>query len=190
MHSAQFTALLDANVLYPFLVRDLLLSLAEENLYRPKWSKHIEEEWIRNLLTDRPDLNPEKIENIAITMNLAFEDAMVSDYETLITSLSLPDPDDRHVLAAAIVSRSDVIVTMNLRDFDVMELGKYNMDAVHPDTFIVNLIDLDNEKAIKAIQKMVQRRKNPPVGISDLIQRIENNKLSKAAKRFSDIMHP
>jgi len=189
MHSAQFTALLDANVLYPFLLRDLLLSLAEVRLYKPKWSKQIEEEWIRNLLTDRPDLNPEKIKNIAITMNQAFEDATVSDYEPLIPSLSLPDPDDRHVLAAAIVSRSDVIVTMNLRDFDEKELGKYNIDTVHPDTFIVNLIDLDIEKAIKAIQEMVQRRKKPTLNIIELIQRIENSKLPKAAKRFRDIMH-
>jgi predicted nucleic acid-binding protein len=190
MHSAQFTALLDANVLYPSLVRDLLLSLAEEHLYRPKWSKQIEEEWIRNLLTDRPDLNPEKIEHIAITMNLAFEDAIVSDYEPLIASLSLPDPDDRHILAAAIASRSDVIVTINLRDFDAKELEKFNIEAIHPDTFIINLIDLDNEKALNAIQKMVKRRKNPPVGTSELIQRIENNKLPKVAKRFRDIMPP
>ncbi|MEX0660377.1 MAG: PIN domain-containing protein [Balneolaceae bacterium] len=184
MHSGQFTALLDANVLYPFFIRDLLLSLAEEYLYRPKWSDDIEKEWTRNLMGNRPDIKPELILHTVTEMNRSFKDAKVIGYEELVRSLSLPDPDDRHVLAAAIVSRSDVIVTFNLKDFDRKELSKYNIEAVHPDDFTVNILDLDDEKAKSALEKMVRRRKNPPVALIDLINRAGKSSLPKSEIRL------
>lgn len=185
MHSGKFTALLDANVLYPFLLRDLLLSLAQAYLYRPKWSKDIEDEWIKHLSTDRPDVD---VDSIRENMKKAFEDAMVDGYQDLIDGLTLTDKDDRHVLAATIVSRSDVIVTYNLADFDEQELLKYNIEAVHPDDFIVNLIDLDEGKAKTAFEKMVGRRKNPPVDASELLKRMKKADLPKAADRFQAIL--
>jgi predicted nucleic acid-binding protein len=184
MHSGQFTALLDANVLYPFLLRDLLLSLAEEYLYRPKWSDDIEKEWTRNLMANRPDIKPDVFLHIVTEMNRSFQDAKVTGYNKLIEGLSLPDPDDRHVLAAAIMSRSDVIVTYNLKDFDIKELSKYHVEAVHPDDFIVNIIDLDGEKTQNALMKMVQRRKKPSVELTELIERIGKSNLPKSKKRL------
>lgn len=100
IHKGNFTVVLDACVLYPAPVRDILLRLAQENLYRPKWSKEINDEWKRNLLENREDLEEEKIDRTIDVMNKAFADANVDRFKNLICSVELPDPDDRHVVAA------------------------------------------------------------------------------------------
>lgn len=112
-----FTAFYDASVLYPSELRNLLMHLALTGLFRAKWSAAVHEEWIRALLRRRPDLSREKLERTRMLMDLHAADALVTGYEDLIEGLQLPDPDDRHVLAAAIRGQADVIVTANLRDF-------------------------------------------------------------------------
>jgi predicted nucleic acid-binding protein len=114
---------LDACVLYPAPLRDLLLSLATAGLYRAKWSQQIHDEWTRSLRENRPDLDPDRLQNTCTRMNLAVTDSLVTGYEDLIDSLQLPDPDDRHVLAVAIRSDADAIITFNQRDFDESELA-------------------------------------------------------------------
>ncbi len=106
----RFTAMLDANVLYPFLVRDVLLSLAEAGLYRPVWTAEINAEWSENLIAGKPEREA-AIKATIEAMNEAFPEAVTTGYEDLIPSLTLPDNDDRHVLAAAIRSGASVIVT-------------------------------------------------------------------------------
>lgn len=117
IYSSNFTVVLDACVLYPAPLRDLLLSLAHHEVYKPKWSKEIQEEWSRNLLMNRPDLKKEQLQTTIEAMNIAFPDAEVTKYSSLISVVTLPDPNDRHVLAAAIRSKADVIVTYNLKHF-------------------------------------------------------------------------
>lgn len=112
-----YTALLDACVLYPNMLRDLLLRLAVTDLYRAKWSADIHDEWMRSLAANRPDIPPEHITRVRNLMDENVRDALVEDYASLVPGLTLPDPKDRHVLAAAIVGRADVIVTFNLREF-------------------------------------------------------------------------
>src|SRR6478736_2585668 len=112
-----YTAVLDACVLYPAPLRDLLLSLTVEGLFRARWSEEIHEEWIRNLLKQRSDLTRDALERTKTFMNSSVPDCVVEGYEYLINSLKLPDADDRHVLAAAIVGHADAIVTFNLKDF-------------------------------------------------------------------------
>ena len=107
------TAVLDANVLYPFLVRDLLLSFAHADLYRPCWSRQIMEEWARKLMARRPE-KLEPIRRTVAVMEKAFPEALVAGYEALIDRLELPDIKDRHVLAAAITADAAFIVTENL----------------------------------------------------------------------------
>src|SRR5215211_7803372 len=114
IYSSGFTAILDANVLYPAPVRDYLLNLANLEMYKPKWTKEIQEEWIRNLLLKRPDLKRENLEKTRDAMDSAFPDANITNYEEIISSLSLPDQKDRHILADAIRVHADVIVTFNL----------------------------------------------------------------------------
>ncbi len=111
------TALLDANVLYPAGLRDLLLRLADRYLFAPLWSADIHAEWMRSLLAGRPDIDASVLDRPREVMDDHFPDALVDGYEDIAAGLDLPDPDDHHVLAAAIHGRANVIVTRNLRDF-------------------------------------------------------------------------
>lgn len=129
---ASFTALFDANVLYPSELRNFLMHLALTGLFRAKWTAEIHEEWITALLKKRPDLSREKLERTRELMDKHAIDALVTGYEDLIPSLQLPDPNDRHVLAAAIRARADVIVTVNLRDFPSESLAPLAIEAAAP----------------------------------------------------------
>jgi hypothetical protein len=111
------TALYDANILYPAPIRDLFIRLAHAGLVRARWTDAIHDEWVRNLLADNPSLSPGRLARTRSLMNEAVRDSLVAGYQDLIESVSLPDPDDRHVLAAAIRADAEVIVTFNLKDF-------------------------------------------------------------------------
>src|SRR5437763_11557894 len=138
---ATFTAFYDANVLYPAELRNLLMHLALTGLFRARWSPDVHEEWISNLLKKRPDLTRDKLERTRMLMDKNAVDALVTGYEDLIPALHLPDPDDRHVLAAAIRGHADVIVTMNLRDFPSNAITPFRIEAQHPDEFVLHLLD-------------------------------------------------
>ena len=136
---ARYTALLDACVLYPLAMTDALMSLAEAGFYAAKWTTMIESEWIRSLERQRPDLVG-KLNARRDSMRDAIPDWEVpeSAWLTLVDGINLPDPGDRHVLAAAIAGHADCIVTANLKDFPVSTLSTYGIEVVDPDTFIVN----------------------------------------------------
>ena len=120
---ASITALYDACVLYPAPLRDLLMRVALEDLFRARWTDAIHEEWIRSAVANG-EISRENAERVRGLMNRHVEDCLVTGYEDLIDGLTLPDPDDRHVLAAAIKAGADVIVTFNLRDFPAAELER------------------------------------------------------------------
>lgn len=183
---SQFTALFDACVLYPAPLRDLLMELALTDLFRAKWTNEIHDEWIRNLLKNRPDLTLERLQITREKMNLHIQDSLVKNYQSLIPSLTLSDQNDRHVLAAAICARADVIITFNLSDFPPEVLEIYGIEAQHPDEFISHLIDLAPPLVYKAIQEIQTRLKNPPRTIDELLKTYEDLGLIKtvAALRF------
>lgn len=110
-------ALLDANVLYPARLRDLLIRLALAGLYQARWSEQILDECFENLGEDRPDLSNAQLARASRLMAIALPDASVTNYEERIEHLDLPDPDDRHVLAAAMTAEVSILVTANLGDF-------------------------------------------------------------------------
>jgi predicted nucleic acid-binding protein len=114
---AALIALYDANVLYSAELRNSLMHLALTGLFRAKRSAAIHEEWISNLLRNRQDLSRQRLERTRQLMDKAILDVLVEGYENLILSLSLPDENDRHVLAAAIRGGAQVLVTMNLKNF-------------------------------------------------------------------------
>ena len=114
---ASFVAVYDACVLYPAPLRDLLLRLALTDLFRARWTERIHEEWMRSVLKDRSDLSAQQIQRTRELMDLSVPDCLVTGYEGLIENLDLPDPNDRHVLAAAIRCQAGVIVTYNLTVF-------------------------------------------------------------------------
>jgi hypothetical protein len=140
MISAKPTVLYDACVLYPAPLRDLLLWLGLSGLFKARWTTQIHEEWQRNLLMNRPDLTPEMLAHTARLMDRAIPDALITDYESLIPALQLPDVDDRHVLAAATRGNIQTIVTFNLKDFPDEALRQFNIEAKHPDAFVSDLI--------------------------------------------------
>src|SRR3990167_3525867 len=140
---SKLIALLDACVLYPAPLRDLFMQLALTDLFQAKWSHNIHEEWIRNLLKNRPNITKEKLEKMRAMMDNNIRDCLVENYESIISTLSLPDKNDRHVLAAAIKSSSSVIVTFNLKDFPKKTLKQHKVKAQHPDDFIVNLFAMN-----------------------------------------------
>ncbi|MEJ0056627.1 MAG: PIN domain-containing protein [Bacteroidota bacterium] len=184
IHSPKFTAILDANVLYPAPVRDLLLHLATFDLYKPKWTQTIQEEWKRNLLNRRPDLKTGQLDKTIHEMNKAFPDASVELYKSLIPTFDLPDMDDRHVLAAAVRCHAEVIVTSNLKHFPEKYLSEFEIEAQHPDHFIANLIDLNPEKSLEAFKQQVSFLRNPPMTASQVLESLEKAGLSFTCTRL------
>lgn len=185
IYSGKFKATLDACVLYPAPLRDLLLWLADAQLYKPFWSEEINHEWVRNLLINRPDLREESLKGTIAAMNEAFPDANTTSYSTLIEILELPDKDDRHVLAAAIRNNSDVIVTVNVKDFPQDIVSVYDIEVQTPDYFISNLIDLNEKAALKAFQNQVKYLRNPPQSGEQVLATLEKNGLTETCKKLS-----
>ncbi|KAB5620792.1 PIN domain-containing protein [Pseudomonas putida] len=154
MRHSPFTTIYDACVLYPAPLRDLLVRLAGKGLYRARWSAQIDDEWKRNLLLKRRDLTRGQLDRISTLMEAAIPDALVVGQESLYPALNLPDPDDVHVLAAAIRSNAEVIVTFNLKDFPPSALCCFGVEAQHPDEFIMDLWDLDQAAVLEAVAEM------------------------------------
>lgn len=115
--SSRIAVLYDAYVLYPAPLRDLLMHLALTDLFRAHWTEAIHEEWTRNLLEKRPDLRPQDLQRTRALMDEHVRDSLITGNEHLIPAVELPDPDDRHVVAAAIYCGASLIVTFNLKDY-------------------------------------------------------------------------
>ena len=179
--SAAYTAILDACVLYPATLRNVLLSLAHAGLYHARWTEAIEDEWMRNLLRNRPDLTAQQLRQVQARMNEAIADCRVTHYEPLISGLTLPDAKDRHVLAAAIAGHADAIVTLNLRDFPADTLSRYNLEAQHPDEFVMNQLELREYEALTAIKRMRARLGNPTLGAEEFVDMLERQGLVQTA---------
>lgn len=185
MRCSPFTVVYDACVLYPAPLRDLLMWLAMSGRFRARWTRRIEEEWKRNLLINRPDITREQLDMTSAAMERAVESALVSGHEALIEGLDLPDPDDRHVLAAAIRCGASVIVSFNLKDFPAAVLGPFGVEAQHPDEFIDNLIDLDVGVVLAAVQKQRKTLKAPPVSPERLLDTFAGLGLTRTVAALS-----
>lgn len=177
-----YTALFDACVLYPAPLRDLLMSLAMEDLFRSRWTEEIHEEWMRNVLLNRPDLKADQLNRTKHLMNAHVEDCLITGYQDLIPTLKLPDPDDRHVLAAAITGRCDVIVTFNHKDFPQTILQTFGIETQDPDSFLLYQLDLSPGKFLNAIRKHRARLKNPPMNQHAYLETLLRQKLPQLAQ--------
>lgn len=166
-------------MLYPAPLRDLLMGLAGAGLFRARWTDEIHNEWIENLLENEPQRQRAKLERTRDLMNAAVLDCLVTGYEELIPALTLPDPGDRHVLAAAIRGRADVIVTYNLKHFPDSVLSGYGIAAQHPDEFVSNLIGLDAEGVYTAVKEQRARLKNPPKSAEEFLETLEKQSLAQ-----------
>jgi hypothetical protein len=185
---ARYTALLDACVLYPVSVADALMSFAEADLYAAKWTTLIEDEWIRNLESNRPELAG-RLTRRRDLMRLAVPDWEIPEtvWRALTPALRLPDPNDVHVLAAAISGHTDCIVTANLVDFPSSTLEIHGVTAVHPDDFPMAQFDLDQVGATAALRDMRGRSKKPPYEVEEFAKIFERNGLVGMAEQLRKV---
>lgn len=181
--SAYYTAILDANVLYPQLVRDLLLSLAACGLYHARWSAHINDEWTRNFRAKMPE-HGDKVMGIVAALERAVPDCLVKGYEHLTFKLELPDPKDRHVLAAAIAGHADAIVTFNLKHFPSEALAAFDIEVQHPDDFVMNQLQLHEIRALTAVKEMRERWKNPRYTAEEMLKLLEARGMPQTAEHL------
>jgi hypothetical protein len=155
------------------------MELAAGGLFRVKWTAEIHNEWIRSVLENRTDLTADQLNRTRALMDSAIPDCLVEGYEEIIAGLTLPDLNDRHVLAAAIHSASDAIVTFNLKDFPKNYLAKYQIDLMHPDDFIFHQFGLDNAAVLVAAQRCRGRLRNPTKTAAEYLDTLEKQSLPK-----------
>lgn len=186
MTHSPYPALLDACVLYPARLRDLLMHLGLCGLYQPKWTAQIHDEWKRNLRANRQDLPAEQLDRVQALMDKAIPDANVTGHEQLVDNIKLPDPDDRHILAAAIIANAEVIVTYNLKDFPFDYLSTFGIEAMHPDDFVSDLIDLNHALALKAISNLRKSLKKPPITADGFLASLSVIEMAKTVKALED----
>lgn len=157
--------LLDACVLYPAPLRDLLMHLAVADVFHARWSDAIHDEWIGSLLAKRPDLRRDQLERTRRLMNLHVRDCLVTGYEHLIDGLALPDSSDRHVLAAAIKAGAQVILTFNLAHFPDAALAPFGIQAKHPDEELVQQFAASPAAVYAAARRQRESLRNPPKSV-------------------------
>ena len=175
-----FTVVYDANVLYPNTLRDLLIRIAQSGMVQAKWTNAIVDEMLGALRRNRPDIPPAKLDRLRDLMNAAVRDCLVSGYEPLIEGLKLPDPNDRHVLAAAIKSGAQVIVTRNLKHFPAPDLEAWDIEAKSPDAFVLDQVGIDGRVVASCVRQIADSRTNPPEAVEDILAQLERDGLVEA----------
>lgn len=174
----------DANVLYPAQLRDFLMRLAVNDLVRAHWTDKIHGEWMRNVHADYPDVTWKNLERTRRLMDKALPDARVTGCEHHIPNLDLPDPDDRHVLAAAIQIGAECIVAFNTGDFPTASLEQYGIDAVDPDSFVVSLFETSPSQVVSIAAQHRGSLRHPPKSIGAYLALLENSGLSELCAAF------
>jgi predicted nucleic acid-binding protein len=156
------------------------MRLALAGLCSARWSEQILDEWSRSLSEKRQIVSVGNIERCRELMNRHIGDALVTGYEPTIPSLTLPDPDDRHVLAAAIYCGANVIVTFNLKDFPESVLVPHGIEAIHPDEFLMRMLQADAETVCSVIQEQRAQLTKPPVDAEAFLARLVRQGLPKS----------
>lgn len=184
-----FVVIYDANVLYPNPLRDLLIRVALAGLVQAKWTDQILDECFNAIKRTKPHLDEAKLDRTRQLMNNAVRDCLVEGYEPLIEALSLPDPDDRHILAAAIRCGAQVIVTFNLKDFPQSALEPFGIEAKHPDEFMLDLIDLAPGQVYAAVESQAAAMKNPPTSVEELMDTFVRQRLIQSTLKLKELFN-
>jgi predicted nucleic acid-binding protein len=175
-----FVVIYDANVLYPSLLRDVLIRVAQRGLVRARWTERILDEVFMNLVSNRPDLDRAKLVRTRELMNASVRDVLVEGYEPLIPTVTIPDENDRHVVAAAIRAQAQMVVTTNLRDFPSEELSKWNIEAKHPDDFLVDQFHLDAIALHVILQQIADNANRPQLSLAEVLDGLERCGITQA----------
>lgn len=181
----KFSVIYDACVLYPAPLRDCLLRLALTDLFKARWTDHIHAEWMGALLREG-NIPEEKLVAVRDLMDAHVRDGKVTGYESLIDSVALPDPDDRHVLAAAIRCNADAIVTFNLKDFPAPALEPFGVDVIHPDDFVYYQIDMAPARCCQALRSQRLALRNPAVSVDDFLATLQGQQLPQTVSKLRD----
>jgi predicted nucleic acid-binding protein len=168
-----YAALLDSCVLVPNALCDSLLRFAEAGFYRPLWSRRILDEVLGAVCAIHPDIDATRIRRRLHAMSAAFADADVIGWEAIAAGLDLPDPDDRHVLAAAIAGGAQSLVTFNLKDFPTEPLSPTGIEARHPDEFLLDQLDLFPSAALEVLINQASDMYKPASDLAGLLNRLE-----------------
>lgn len=179
----RFVVVLDSNVLFPFRKRDILLRFSHAGLFRARWTEQILEEWTNRLLELKPQLEA-SVRSQEEVMREHFPDALVTGHVSLISTLDLPDPDDRHVLAAAIQCGAQHIVTENIVDFPPKTLDKFQIEAINADEFLSRTFDLYPVEALEVLRNLRAHYKNPAFTPPEFILDLTAKGLPKLAERL------
>lgn len=171
--------LLDACTLYPAVLRDVLMRLALHGLILARWTDAIHDEWIEAVLRDRPDHSRAQLERTRQLMNLHAEDSLVSKYEHHISKLELSDPDDRHVLAAAMEAQADAILTWNLRDFPEAALSGHGIAVMTPDDLLESLFTDYRNAFVAVLREARSCLKNPPLTAAAYLETLRGQGLKR-----------
>ncbi|MDB5523542.1 MAG: hypothetical protein JWM58_1305 [Rhizobium sp.] len=181
-----FTVLIDANVFFGARLKSLVLFLAQTKMFRARWTEKINNEWVNSIHKEQ-NVPLEKLERMRMLVNASVPDCLVTGYEPLEKSFELPDPDDRHVLAAAIKTCADVIVTFNLKDFPAEILTPLGMKAQHPDDFLLDLFGISPELFISAAQQDFLHYKAPVFTFDQYIAALKKAGLPNTAKQIEEV---
>lgn len=177
-------AVLDACVLYSAPLRDFWMHLAVQSVFQPKWTARIQDEWINNLLRNRPDLERKQLKRTRLCMEQWARDWEAPCDETRLAEYVLPDADDRHVLCAAVGGRTHVIVTFNISDFPEDALSPHGVRAVHPDTFALELLADDPDAFVEAVRAHRAALVKPTMDAATYLQTLERAGLPMTSARL------
>ena len=183
--STLLVVVLDACVLYPPSLRDLFMRLAAGLVYQPRWTEEIHAEWMRNVLKDKPLLTRTQLERTRRLMDGISDESLVTGYEKHIPDLTLPDPDDRHVLAAAITAGATAIVTFNLSDFPDVALAPHGIRALHPDKYLTALFDDVPELFLEVVHEHRAALSRPSKTVQAYLNTLRANRLTNLALNLS-----
>jgi predicted nucleic acid-binding protein len=183
-----FIVIYDACVLFSPSMRDLLIRIARTSLVQAKWTDQILEETFRAILRTRPRTTPEQLERTRELMNAAVPDCRITGYQDLIQSIQLPDPDDRHVVAAAIRAGAQSVVTANIQDFPAVALAPYDLEALSPDEFVMDMLDLDPARIIQILHEQAAALRNPPRTVLDVLSSLRRSGLNESVAKIHELL--
>jgi hypothetical protein len=177
-------AVFDACILYPFHLRNILIQAAVDRLVEARWTDQIHNEWIRSLVARRPAIPLARLKDVHHLLDDLVPAARVTGYEQHVTAVNLPDPNDRHVVAAGIAAGATIILTWNLRDFPAKELRKFGLHRESPDHFLSGLYDDAPELMIASLANARSNLTKTQLSAPDFVNMLTRQRLFQLAKRM------
>lgn len=181
---------LDANVIYSITLTDVLLTLAEHDLFLPLWSPNVLQEAQEAASRTLPDAAQQAFRKRPIMMDRAFPESSIHVEESEWSQFDLPDPDDRHVLAAAAQGQADALATRNIKDFPQKLLDSFSIQVITPDDLLCVLLRRNPEATASAIRELIDSRHRPPINIPDFAKRLERSGATQFAAAIAHMRQP